>query len=167
MGAIKEVGPLDEYLYKFQHEADWCLRLRRAGWEVAYVPDFEVMHVGGELSIVSPVKSYGNLMRSFVNRYYFIRKHYGNRAVHMFRFVMSAGTALRLLNYIGVWFVSPDRRPEAGPKIRAFARIVLLGAASRPDALPPSLRAENDIAAGGAFAGEATSPSGLLTAASE
>jgi GT2 family glycosyltransferase len=165
--AIEKVGPLDEYLYKFQHEADWCLRMHRAGWVVAYVPDFEVMHIGGELSIVSPVKSYGNLMRSHINRYYFINKHYGNRAGHMFRLTMSVGAVLRLLNYLAVWLVNPGRRPEAGPKIRAFAKIALLGVATRPDALPPWLRAENEIASSGALRGEATSGPGLPAAASE
>jgi GT2 family glycosyltransferase len=31
---IAEVGGLDEYFYTFQCEADWCLRIRHAGWKV-------------------------------------------------------------------------------------------------------------------------------------
>ena len=44
---IKQVGVLDEYFYTFLSEADWCLRICRAGWKVAYVPDFEIMHIRG------------------------------------------------------------------------------------------------------------------------
>ena len=140
---IKEVGVLDEYFYTFQTEADWCLRIRRAGWKVAYVPDFEVMHIGGAHSAVSNVKSFRNLIRSHINRYYFIRKHYGNGAVHMFRPIMSVGAMLRLLNYGAVWLFSPDRRPEAGPKVRAYWNIMLLGAAAHPEELPDDLRGES------------------------
>jgi GT2 family glycosyltransferase len=145
--AIEGVGVLDEYFYTLQCEADWCLRIRRAGWKVAYVPDFEVMHIGGAHSVASNVKSYRNLMRSHINRYYFIRKHYGNAAVHMFRFIMSVGAMLRLLKYIAVWLVSPDRRPEAVPKVKAYWKTMLVGAAAHPEDLPEKLARENATAA--------------------
>ena len=57
---IQKVGVLDEHLYTFQCEADWCLRIRRAGWKVAYVPDFEVMHIGGAHSGQRRVKTMRN-----------------------------------------------------------------------------------------------------------
>jgi len=140
---IKEVGVLDEYFYTFQCEADWCLRIRRAGWQVAYVPEFEIMHIGGAHSVASSVKSYSNLIRGHINRYYFMRKHYGNAAVHLFRLIMTLGATVRLLKYVAVWLVSPDRRPEAGPKVAAYGKIVLLGAASHPEDLPDDLRRES------------------------
>jgi GT2 family glycosyltransferase len=136
--AIEEAGVLDEYFYTFQCEADWCLRIRRAGWKVAYVPDFEVMHIGG----ANRVASYRNIILGHINRYYFIRKHYGDAAVHVFRLIMSVGAMLRLLRYTVVWLVSPDRRPEAGPKIKGYWKTVLLGAAAHPDDQPEELRRE-------------------------
>lgn len=140
---IKEVGGLDEYFYTFQCEADWCLRIRRVGWTVAYVPDFEVMHIGGEHSTVSIVKSYRNLIRSHINRYYFIRKHHGNGAVHLFRLIMSLGAMLRLLKYVALWLARPDRRPEAAPKVKAYWKIALRGTSARPEELPDDLRRES------------------------
>ena len=113
--------------------------IQRAGWKVAYVPDFEVMHVGGPLSIVSKVKSYRNLVRSHVNRYYFIREHYGGVAVQVFRLV-SMGAMVRLLNVV-VWLVIPVRRLEAGPKVAAYRKIVQLGVAVHPEDLPEERRA--------------------------
>jgi GT2 family glycosyltransferase len=148
---IEHVGLLDEYFYTFQCEADWCLRIHRAGWNVVYVPDFEVMHIGGR---TSNVRSYWALIRTHVNRYYFIRKHYSNVAFHLFRLIMSAGAMLRLLYYLAVWLVSPDRRPEAGLKVKAYLTIVRLGAAVRPDALPDELRRENAVGSGHDFAAE-------------
>jgi GT2 family glycosyltransferase len=135
---IEEAGVLDEYFYTFQCEADWCLRIRSAGWEVAYVPDFEVMHIGG----ANRVASHRNLVMSHINRYYFIRKHYGNVAVHVFRLIMSVGAMLRLLTYAAVWLVSADRRREAEPKVTAYWKTVLLGAAAHPEDQPEELRRE-------------------------
>ena len=45
------------------------------------------MHIGG----ANRVASHQEFVMSHVNRYYFIRKHYGNAAVHVFRLIMSVG----------------------------------------------------------------------------
>ena len=159
---VEEVGALDEHFYTFQCEADWCLRIRRAGWKVAYVPDVEVVHIGGTHSVASNVKSHRNLMRSHINRYYFIRKHYGSVAVQAFRLVMSAGALLRLLNYVVVWLVSPGRRQEAGPKVEAYWQIAMRGVTLRPERLPDDLlrdSTDHDLVPTGC--------SGLRAAASE
>jgi GT2 family glycosyltransferase len=154
---IEQVGGLDERFYTFQCEADWCLRIRRAGWKVAYVPDFEVVHIAGR---TSDVRSYWTLIRHHINRYYFIRKHYGNVAVHLFRLIMTAGATLRLLKNIAVWLASPNRRAEAEPKIEAYWRVVRLGAAARPDALPDRLRRENVAGSDHDFAAQPARVSG-------
>ncbi len=130
-----------------QFEADWCLRMNRAGWKVVYVPEFEVMHIGGEHSTVTAVKSHRNFIWSHVNRYYFIRKHYGNLAMHVFRPIMSAGAMLRLLKYAVLWFVNPQRRSAAAARIAGNWKAVLLGVAAHPEDLPEELARENANAA--------------------
>jgi GT2 family glycosyltransferase len=142
-GVIEQVGGLDERFYTFQCEADWCLRIQRAGWTVAYVPEFQIMHIGGAHSSAPGVKSLSNLLRSYCNRYYFIRKHYGDGAVQLMRPIMSLAALLRLLHYAVLWLRSPARRAEAGPKIAAHVRVLLMGLAPRPDALPEPLRRES------------------------
>jgi GT2 family glycosyltransferase len=142
---IEQVGALDEYFYTFQCEADWCLRIRRAGWKVAYVPDFQVMHVRGAHSSAPGVKSYSSLIRFHINRYYFMRKHYGNGSQRKFRVIMSAGSMLRMWTYMAIWLLSPERRPEAVPKVKAYWKTVLMGVSRRPDGLPDELRRENDV----------------------
>lgn len=47
----REVGGFDERYYTYACEADWCYRIRKAGWAVVYVPRAEIVHVGGEHSI--------------------------------------------------------------------------------------------------------------------
>jgi hypothetical protein len=45
--AVHQVGPLDEGFFMYGEDVEWCLRMRRAGWEVWFCPDAEVMHHGG------------------------------------------------------------------------------------------------------------------------
>lgn len=137
---IRKVGGLDEFYYTFQCEADWCLRIQRAGWLVAYVPDVEIMHIGGQHSVASKIKSRDNLLRSHINRYYFVRKHYGPAAAQAFRPIMSAGAMMRLLRYSAMWILRPASRPEAGPKVGAYWHIMLRGAAIHPELLPGNLQ---------------------------
>lgn len=42
--AAEQVGWLDERFFIYCEEIDWCLRLRRAGWQVWLVPKAEIVH---------------------------------------------------------------------------------------------------------------------------
>lgn len=44
---LDEVGLLDEGLYTYFDDVDICLRARRAGWEVWYVPESRIIHLEG------------------------------------------------------------------------------------------------------------------------
>lgn len=41
---VAQVGPLDEQLFMFYEEVDWCARMKAAGWKIAYVAEAEVIH---------------------------------------------------------------------------------------------------------------------------
>ena len=45
--AWEQVGLLDERFFLFWEDADWCLRFRRAGWGVYYVPTASGTHFVG------------------------------------------------------------------------------------------------------------------------
>ena len=42
--ALDDSGLFDEGFFMYSEETDLCLRLRRAGWRIAYFPDVTVMH---------------------------------------------------------------------------------------------------------------------------
>jgi hypothetical protein len=44
--AFEEVGGLDVSFPVAYNEVDFCLRLRRAGWRIVYVPDAVLIHHG-------------------------------------------------------------------------------------------------------------------------
>jgi GT2 family glycosyltransferase/glycosyltransferase involved in cell wall biosynthesis len=45
--AGKEVGLLDEEYFFYYEETDWCLRMKRAGWQVVFLPEVSVVHLSG------------------------------------------------------------------------------------------------------------------------
>lgn len=44
---IEAIGPLDEGLYTYFDDIDYCLNARRAGWQTWFVPDSRVIHLEG------------------------------------------------------------------------------------------------------------------------
>jgi GT2 family glycosyltransferase len=46
--AFDQVAGWDERFFLYVEDVDFCRRLRRAGWEVAFVPEVEVTHVYGK-----------------------------------------------------------------------------------------------------------------------
>ena len=50
---IDAIGPLDEGLYTYFDDIDYCLNAKRAGWETWYVPESRVIHLEGASTGVS------------------------------------------------------------------------------------------------------------------
>jgi N-acetylglucosaminyl-diphospho-decaprenol L-rhamnosyltransferase len=44
---INEIGELDERFPFYFEDADWCMRMREAGWKILYCPPLRVIHLGG------------------------------------------------------------------------------------------------------------------------
>jgi len=74
--AFEQVGGLDEGIFMYFEDNDWCRRMRRAGWEVWYNPHAKVLHVGGA-SLAQNPRARGLYYDSLA---YFYRKHYGRLA---------------------------------------------------------------------------------------
>jgi len=94
--AVKEVGFLDEGLYMYSEEVDWCYRARQKGWKVFFVPEARVVHYGGQATRHESVKMFALLCRS---RYFFFKKHYGLINGYVLRALLLLGTAWN------IWFL--------------------------------------------------------------
>lgn len=92
--ALRGVGELDEGYFMYCEDSDWCLRLRRGGWKLAYVPGARMMHHHGASSRqarAEMIASY-NLAAA---RYF--RLHEGPLEGMMARVLGLLGTSLRFL----------------------------------------------------------------------
>lgn len=47
MDMVREIGPMDEGYFLYFEDVEYCWRARRAGWQIAYVPDARAVHFRG------------------------------------------------------------------------------------------------------------------------
>jgi N-acetylglucosaminyl-diphospho-decaprenol L-rhamnosyltransferase len=80
--ALDAIGPLDERFFMYFEETDWCWRAHRAGLEIWYCNETEVMHLEGRAA----EKASTFTTRQFQKSYrLFVEKNYGPNQVWKFR----------------------------------------------------------------------------------
>jgi len=79
---IERIGLLDDNFFFANDDLDWCLRVRKAGWDVYFVPDATVVHFGG-----FTVKKFNRrlFVEGFRGGLYFSKKHYGTLVYLLYR----------------------------------------------------------------------------------
>ncbi len=108
--AFTGVGGFDERFFLYAEDVDLCLRLRRAGWRLLYVPEAEVRHLRGVSARSRPGAVDLAYRRSQLA---FYDKHRGAAARLTLRAWLAARYALRWLR-------------ARGPGRRHAARVLLL-----------------------------------------
>lgn len=89
--AIEEIGPMDESLFMYCEETDWCMRLHSAGWEVWVNPDSRIVHLGGRSSAQS-ADAADHLRESKVA---YFKKHHGLLSARILDAAFRAKQALK------------------------------------------------------------------------
>ena len=92
--AVAAVGGFDESYYMYNEEVDLCLRLRRAGWEIHYVPVATVAHAGGASTMQYRPAMAAQYVRSTMRLY---TEHFPGPRRTQLRLVLGAALASRLL----------------------------------------------------------------------
>jgi GT2 family glycosyltransferase len=82
-GAIDAAGLLDERFFLYSEETDWCLRIQRAGWRIAYYPSAKVVHLEGSSTALDRPRTSFLLCQSKV---LYFDKHYGRTQAQLLRF---------------------------------------------------------------------------------
>lgn len=110
---IDKIGRLDENLFFYNDDLDWCLRVRKAGWKVYYVPQAEIIHYGG----YSSRRTFNPrlFVEGFRGGLYYCRKHYGEFAYHLYRLLL----ALLLTIALPFQILSKE-------KFKAYGQIILI-----------------------------------------
>ncbi len=105
------VGALDESMFLYLEEVDWCRRAARTGRNVRFVPAARIVHHGSMSSKPVPGDSYPNDLRSSV---LYFRKHYGGPMAVAVKAVLLTSLAIK-------WGVS-SMRVTSRPLANLYAR---------------------------------------------
>src|SRR5271163_1077991 len=71
---LDDVGLLDEGLFMYGDDVDWCRRARNAGWQVVFYPDARAIHDRGKTTAPYPVRFAVAQQRSVLQYW---KKHHG------------------------------------------------------------------------------------------
>jgi hypothetical protein len=105
-GAVGQVGGLDERIFMYAEEVDWCYRFHQAGWEVWYLPQAPIVHYSGQSTQKRKGRMEAELYRS---RVYFFRKHYGQVAAACLKALIYAMTLTKMVVHRILRFVTGER----------------------------------------------------------
>jgi GT2 family glycosyltransferase len=92
--ALRAVDGFDEGFFLYEEDVDLCVRLRSAGWGVAFTPEAEVVHRLGASMAKAGALPRVEYQRSHL-RYY--RKHNGALQTLALRALVAGGSAARLV----------------------------------------------------------------------
>jgi GT2 family glycosyltransferase len=70
---VERVGMMDEGIFMYMDEVEWCYRIKRAGGLVFFWPGAEIVHLGGGSSKSGRREPIVNIVRGLI---YFYKKHY-------------------------------------------------------------------------------------------
>lgn len=87
---VDEIGLLDEDIFMFGEDIDWCWRIKENGWKVVYIPSSVIYHVHGASSRLRPIGATINLHKGME---VFYRKHLAKKYWAVFN----------LLVYTAIW----------------------------------------------------------------
>lgn len=73
---LEKVGPLDEAFFVYAEEADWCRRIRNAGYTCVFAPAAQILHLdgGGKSTVQIKSRMHVQMQKSHL---IYARKHHG------------------------------------------------------------------------------------------
>ncbi|MCP4536081.1 MAG: glycosyltransferase family 2 protein [Chloroflexi bacterium] len=104
--AVDQIGGLDERIFMYAEEVDWCYRFHQAGWEVWYLPQSPIIHYGGQSTKQRQGRMEAELYRS---RVYFFHKHYGKVSASCLKILIYTITLVKMLVHRLLRFVTRGR----------------------------------------------------------
>ena len=116
---FEAVGLLDERLFLYSEEPEWCWRVRRAGWRVRYVPEAVVIHHEG----TSTGQHVAARQRAFaVSKAHMMTRIHGPVIGLLARGALAADQAVRLVREGAKWALGHKRALRAARVVAAWGR---------------------------------------------
>lgn len=104
------LGLFDTEYFMYSEEQDLCQRIRKAGWQIYWVPRSAIIHYGGQSTKQVAQTMFLQLYQSKI---LYFRKHHGRQATLFYKWVLMAATLTRLLLTPLAWLQGAERRTES------------------------------------------------------
>lgn len=78
---VEQIGGFDPRYFLYYEDADWCRRVRRAGYRLVVVPDAQIAHYYNQSAQCDPMRSQGHARWSQTQ---FVETHYGRLGLWLY-----------------------------------------------------------------------------------
>ncbi len=104
---VEQVGYLDEAIFAYQEDTEFCFRARQAGWQIIYLPTARIIHYGGQGgSKNQPYRGVIAWHRSYI---YYYRKHLAKDYFFLFNWFFYLLIYLKLGISLAATFLRKDK----------------------------------------------------------
>ena len=103
---FEDVGLLDEELFAWSSDVDWCYRVENSQWKQIFIPMARVVH---RRSSVSNKQPFTNLMHYHRDLKYFYNKHFAKKNGLFINFLWSLMLQARFVMQIARYILKRDR----------------------------------------------------------
>jgi GT2 family glycosyltransferase len=118
--AVEDAGLLDENIFLYFEDIDWCRRIQRQGWEILYEPGIRIIHYGGQSAKRHLIDALVAYRRS---QFYFCRKYFGATALIALKVLVAAKSLLAFVRHSVAWLAAGGNREE---RFRAYCMLLTL-----------------------------------------
>lgn len=94
--AVREVGLLDNQIFIYGEDFDWCFRFRQRGWKILYAPKIRVVSGFG----TSTIRTKASSLVALRSRRYLFEKHVGRKYLGLYRAIAVLGLVPKLTFYV-------------------------------------------------------------------
>jgi GT2 family glycosyltransferase len=124
---LNAVGPLDPAFFVYAEEADWCRRIRKAGYTCVFAPVAQILHLdgGGKSTVQIKSKMHVQMQKSHL---IYARKHHGAVGCVAVKTLFVTSAALRVMAFALLRLLWGGARAQAHIRLSIAAlRYHLLG----------------------------------------
>ncbi len=88
--ALEKVGLLDENIFMYGEELEWCMRFKSAGWRIKYTPITKIIHLANSLPRNAVLGEFKGLK-------YIYEKHFSPWRQTVLEFLLNIAAVLRII----------------------------------------------------------------------
>lgn len=89
---LNQIGLFDEHYFMYSEEIDLCFRMRRAGWQIYWLPEASIVHFGGQSTHQVAEAMFLELYRGKI---LYFKKHYGLAIGMLYKLIILLATLVR------------------------------------------------------------------------
>jgi N-acetylglucosaminyl-diphospho-decaprenol L-rhamnosyltransferase len=116
--ALDKVGLLDEGYFIYGDETDLQYRLKKAGWEVYFLPHATTIHFGGR-----SMNRWSRRKMVYRGKMLFYQKHYGALQTLLLRILLGILSVIKVIVW-GVLYILPKARTQAQQELKSNFEVI-------------------------------------------